>query len=258
MNIKIIPAHFIPVFLLAALMLITLFGYGTALPSCLHFDSFEGQEVDSGFWSKTWWVSGQSGVDDQVYSEGLSSLRVTVKEGDHRLFGKSGQATERCELVEKNRHPLNEDLWYSFSVYVPSDFPMEDVRLVMGQWKQTALALYKKHSPVIAQRYRNGNFSITINNDAGQQTVFTTGDEQNPALIGGWTEFRYHLRFSKAQDGVLEVWMNGELVVNYEGQLAYSDDLNTCYFRLGLYRDRLDVPMTVYFDDFRVESSQEN
>jgi len=238
-------------------MLIILFGYGKTISNFSYSDSFEGHEIDSGFWSETWWLSGQSGVDDQIFIDGLSSLRVTVKEGDRRLFGKSGQATERCELLEKSRHPLNEDLWYSFSVYVPPDFPIEDVRLVMGQWKQTALVLYKKHSPVIAQRFRNGNFSITINNDAGQQTLFSSGDEQNPALVGEWTDFRYHLRFSKAQDGVLEVWMNGEQVVDYEGQLAYSDDLNTGYFRLGLYRDRLDVPMTVYFDNFRVESVQE-
>jgi hypothetical protein len=45
--------------------------------------------------------------------------------------------------------------------------------------------------------------------------------------------------------------MNGEQVVDYTGQIGYKSDLNTSYFRLGLYRDTMEVPMTVYYDDFQ-------
>ena len=219
-----------------------------------YLDSFEESRINSKYWSTTWWVARQSGIVEGVAQDGSSSLKAVVEPGNRRLYGKSGQATERCELLEKRRHVLGTDLWYTFSVYVPQEFPVEDVRLVMGQWKQTSWTLYKKHSPVIAQRFRNGIFSITINNDSGQHLLYETGTIDQPALIGEWSEFKYHIRFSKENAGILEVWINGEQVVDYEGQLAYSDDMNTSYFRLGLYRDTMQVPMVVYFDDFQLIS----
>ena len=212
-------------------------------------DSFEEENINR-YWTQTWW-SKTGGVDDTVAFDGDSSLRVVVQQGDHRLFGKSGQSTERSELNERHRHPLGQDVWYSFSVYIPEDFPIEDVRLVMGQWKQTAIFLWKKHSPSVAQRYRNGAFFITINNDAGKQYLFQTGSLDEPALLGQWTSFRYHVRFDKGENGRLEVWMNDEKIVDYTGQLGYTSDLNSSYFRMGLYRDTMIEPMIVYYDDFK-------
>jgi len=61
-------------------------------------DSFEAPKVEKIFWSTTWWVIRQSGVDSRLSLDGDSSLRVVVESGYRRLYGKSGQATERCEL----------------------------------------------------------------------------------------------------------------------------------------------------------------
>ncbi len=102
--------------------------------------------------------------------------------------------------------------------------------------------------------FENGVLSITINNDSGQHSLFETGSPENPALVGEWTDFNYHIRFAKDKTGVLEVWMNDEKIVDYSGQLSYSDDMNSSYFRLGLYRDAYLVPMIVYFDDFQLVS----
>ncbi len=213
-------------------------------------DSFEVERINR-YWTTTWW-SRDGGVDDTVAMDGENALRVVVQAGDHRLFGKSGQATERSEINERHRHPFGRDVWYSFSVYVPEDFPIEDTRLVMGQWKQTAIFLWKKHSPAVAQRFRNGVFQITINNDSGRTYLYEDGSAADPTLVGEWTSFVYHIRFDKAQNGRLEVWMNGEQIIDYSGQIGYRGDLNTSYFRLGLYRDTMEQPMTVYYDDFRV------
>lgn len=213
-------------------------------------DSFEEPRINR-YWTTMWW-SRDGGVDDAFAVDGQHSLRVIVQEGDHRLFGKSGQSTERSELNERHRHKVGQDVWYAFRVYVPEDFPIQDTRLVMGQWKQTAIFLWKKHSPAVAQRFRNGRFQITINNDAGREYLYEDGTADDPALVGEWTSFVYHIRFDKGDNGRLEVWMNGEQIIDYSGQIGYKDDLNTSYFRLGLYRDTMAEPMTVYYDDVRV------
>jgi len=214
-------------------------------------DSFEKERIDR-FWKTFWFVKSTGGVDDTYAFSGDSSLRVTVNEGDFRQRGRSGQANERSELLERQRHPLGSDLWYSFAVYVPEDFPIRNLRLVMGQWKQTAIPFYRKHSPVVAQRFVNGVFSITVSNDSGMETLYQTGGTYRPALVGEWTTFVYHMRFDKGDDGLLEVWMNGDQIIDYRGQLGYVEDFNTTYFRLGLYRDQLEQPMTMYFDDIAV------
>ena len=51
--------------------------------------------------------------------------------------------------------------------------------------------------------------------------------------------------------------MDEEQIVDYIGQLAYTDDLNTSYFRLGLYRDTMTEPMTVFFDDFNLRTGDQ-
>ena len=213
-------------------------------------DSFEDARINR-YWTTMWW-SRDGGIDDETVLDGKSSLRVVVQAGDNKLFGSSGQATERSELNERHRHRVGLDVWYSFSVYVPEDFPIQDTRLVMGQWKQTAITLWKKHSPAVAQRFRNGRFQITINNDSGRTYLYEDGTAEDPALVGEWNSFVYHIRFDKGEKGRLEVWMNGEQIIDYTGQIGYSDDPNTSYFRLGLYRDTMEQPMTVYYDDVRV------
>jgi hypothetical protein len=223
-------------------------GCASRLP---YHDSFE-QDRINWFWKTFWFVKSTGGVDDAFSFSGDSSLRVTVNEGDFGQRGRSGQANERSELLERRRHPLGSDLWYSFAVYVPENFPIRNIRLVMGQWKQTSIPFYLKHSPVVAQRFVNGVFSITVSNDSGMETLYQTGGTYRPALVGEWTTFVYHMRFDKGDDGLLEVWMNDEQIVDYRGQLGYVEDFNTTYFRLGLYRDQLEQPMTMYFDDVAV------
>lgn len=231
------------------LFILLLAGLLTGCASRLPYhDSFE-QDRINWFWKTFWFVKSTGGVDDAYAFSGDASLRVTVNEGDFRQRGRSGQATERSELLERQRHPLGSDLWYSFAVYVPEDFPIRNRRLVMGQWKQTAIPFYLKHSPVVAQRFVNGVLSITVSNNSGMETLYQTGGTYRPALVGEWTTFVYHIRFDKGDDGLLEVWMNGEQIVDYRGQLGYVEDFNTTYFRLGLYRDQLEQPMTMYFDD---------
>ena len=217
-------------------------------------DSFEGGAINGAVWTRAWWVEHKGRPTNQESRDGGASLRVTVSEGDKGLRGRSGQETERSELLERYRSPVGAALLYSFSFLIPEDFPIVDVRLVVGQWKQTTAKLRLKHSPVIAQRYRNGRFSITIDNDSGQKELFAVGTPSKPALVGQWADLSYRIRFSKDDSGVLDVWMNGVQIVSYRGQLGYASDGDTTYFRLGLYRDTMTQPMTAYFDSFSRES----
>ena len=51
--------------------------------------------------------------------------------------------------------------------------------------------------------------------------------------------------------------MNGKRVVNYKGPLGNSGVRNLFYHKIGLYRDKMKEPMTIYFDNYRTGKSVE-
>ena len=173
-------------------------------------------------------------------------LAITLRTGD---MADSGGVSERAELSEANRFhlPTGTDVWYSFQLYVPTDFPVVDRRLVLGQWKQACGDCTADHSPAIANRYRNGVFSITIQDGDNRVVLF----EEKSDIRGRWNQLVYHLRLIPRPDGFLQAWLNGRQVVDYQGPLGYPDDLESVYFKIGLYRDTLAVPMTLLLGRFR-------
>jgi hypothetical protein len=204
-----------------------------------------------------WWLRAEPGrlsVQRAVVRSGAAALRVEVRQGDVAGVGGDGESTERTEIQ------LEREFWahfgetheYSFSMYVPPDFPVRDVRLVTSQWKQTCNECAKNRSPIVAQRYRKGELRITIETPQGRQTIFRRAGP----LQGRWLDLRYRIRFHLT-DGAVAAWLDGAQVVDYRGPLGFADDPPDVYFRFGLYRDRMAEPMVVYFDDFRTERLDE-
>lgn len=176
-------------------------------------------------------------------------LAIRLRSGDMPAAG-----AERAELSEADHlHlPTGTDVWYGFSLYLPLDFPVLDRRLVLGQWKQACSDCTADHSPAVANRYRNGVFSITIQDGDRRLTLF----EERADVRGRWQHLVYHVRLIPRPEGVLRVWLNGRQVVDYRGPLGYPDDLDSVYFKIGLYRDSLAVPMTLLLARFRRGTSR--
>ncbi len=173
-------------------------------------------------------------------------LAITLRAGD---MAGDGGATERAELSESShvQLPIGTDVWYAFSLYLPPDFPVLDRRLVIGQWKQDCGNCAADHSPAIANRYRRGIFSITIDTARGRQTLFEHAGE----FRGRWHRFVYHLRLVPSDDGRLQAWLDGRPAIDYRGPLGFEDDREWVYFKIGLYRDSVAVPMVLLVSGFR-------
>jgi hypothetical protein len=178
-------------------------------------------------------------------------VAITLRSGD---MADSGGVSERAELSEANHlHlPIGTDVWYGFSLYLPPDFPVVDRRLVLGQWKQGCGDCTADHSPGIANRYRNGAFSITIQDGDRRVVLF----EEKAEFRGRWNHLVYHLKLTPTPDGFLRAWLNSRQVTDYRGPVGYPDDLDRVYFKIGLYRDNLAVPMTMLLARFRRGASR--
>jgi hypothetical protein len=218
-------------------------------------DRFEEPRLSS-IWISPAMVPGAFSTQSGIVHSGHHAAQITLRANDRfEAASYKGTANERDELVES---PL---LWsqtgrtyeYTFSLYLPKDFPIVQTRLVIAQWKQVcAWWDCNPSNPVLAIRYVGEVLYITRMNDAGQVTLYRSQGE----MRGQWLDFRFVTRFSQREDGIINGWLNGRQIVQYQGVTAYraAKAYPACgffYFKMGLYRDLMKEPMTIYLDDFR-------
>ncbi len=224
-------------------------------------DVYDGFETDrlSAIWNTGRFVRGAVAIQSDFVRMGHGAAKVVLNHHDMFEAGiKGSKDSERAELLESAKFISQENIIYeySFSEMIPSDFPIVPVRLVIAQWKQDCAGHEpcSDDSPVVAVRYVSGILRITRQNGRHQVTLFETSED----LRGKWTDFRFQIRFTSSQDGVIHAWFNGRQAVDYRGATAYPENPETgysrpshFYFKMGLYRDVMDEPMTIYIDEYR-------
>ncbi len=219
------------------------------LPPPLLRDGFEGPALEpfwrSGDYGSGRYAEGAVVLTDERARSGRRCARITLREGDVRQITDSGKENERAEL-DSGKHPLLEqDVWCGFSFLVPEAFPIVDVRLVLNQWKQSAL----EGSPIVAHRYRGGRNTITIR-DLRTRGEWRETVELEPTQPECWNDMVFHVRFATDASGLIEVWRDGKRVARVAGPTASAEGRPYFYHKIGLYRDRMAEPMTVYVDNY--------
>lgn len=199
-----------------------------------------------------------------VVREGRGAMEIILHPHDQFAQGKHGDPdTERDEICEIPPLFAEEDQGYeySWSMYLPKDFPIVPTRLVVAQWKQTQqnpdAPEFDDH-PVVAVRYIAGSLKITL--DRAQEPTRTLYEEKID-LRGRWLDLRFQLRFSPNDTGMVSAWLNKKQVVAYRGPTANPETERSgypapsrYYFKMGLYRDVMPGTMTLYLDDYRKRS----
>jgi len=226
-----------------------------------HVDVYDGFETGklSRIWDTDRFERGAVTMQSAIVRAGHGAAKVVVRSRDKFEAGINGNRdTERAELRETSKliSKENQAYEYSFSMFVPLDFPIVPTHLVIAQWKQDCdgHAPCSDDSPVVALRYTSGVLQITHQIGRHRAALFQTGED----LRGKWTDFRFQIRFTTHEDGLLRAWLNGLPVVDYRGMTAYPESAVTgyanpsiFYFKMGLYRDVMAEPMTIYIDEYR-------
>jgi hypothetical protein len=129
-------------------------------------------------------------------------------------------------------------------------------RLVIAQWKQFCPETNKcaKAHPVLAIRYIGGVLMVTQTFGQERKVLW----EQKGDFRNRWLNFRFQVRFSEKDDGQVKAWLDGKQIVDYSGPTANPENAETefpvmgrYYFKMGLYRDPMTEPMTIYIDEYR-------
>ncbi len=221
------------------------------------YDGFESRHLSSFRWSGYRFVRGAVAP---VVRSGRRALAITVHKGDrYEAASEEGAATERDELMESLwlLSHLGPTYVYSFSLYIPQDFPQTSERLVIAQWKQLCWRCHPDN-PVLAIRYDHGLLRITRRDDRHSQELYRGNED----VRGRWLDFRFVIRFDFTEQGSINATLDGRTIVQYRGPTVYrpprGHSLHRVYFKTGLYRDALgEPPWTIYMDEYRKDQCPE-
>jgi len=223
------------------------------------YDGFESSKL-SNIWSMERMVPRSLEIQTTIVKQGKRAVKITLKTNDTFEAGNAKSApTERDELLQTSYYAPHEGLKYEyqFSMFLPEDFPIVNRRLVIAQWKQYCqggdTALCSDDSPVLAIRYVAGVLYITLQTDSGVNKLYKLNDE----IRNRWLDFKFQIRFSRQSDGEIRAFLNDKEIINYNGVSSYSEKhgypaKSRYYFKMGLYRDIMAEPMTIYIDEFRM------
>jgi hypothetical protein len=229
----------------------------SAKPINVH-DDFEGPTL-SPLWAHDRFEEGAVVLESNVVRAGKQAVAITVHSNDKFEAGQNGNSnSERDELREANELLSRQNVPYefSFSMFFPAEFPIVPVRLVIAQWKQycgSSTAACEDDSPVLALRYIGGVLRVTQDIDHKQVKLY----EQTVDLRNRWTDFKVQARFTPDATGRVRVWIDQKQVVDKTGVTANPEDATTgyaspsqFYFKMGLYRNVMPQPMTIYIDEY--------
>jgi len=218
-------------------------------------DGFETSQL-SKIWSTDRMETRSFEIQSTLIRKGKSAAKITIQTGDKTEAGTGTSATsERDELMEDRSLVSVEGVKYEykFSMFLPESFPIVSTRLVIAQWKQYCPSgqACSDDSPVVAIRYQSGKLFVTLQTDSGRVTLYTMKDE----IRNKWLDFKFQIRFSKQNNGEIQAFLNDKEIVNFKGIVSYSENRgylskNRYYFKMGLYRNVMSEPMTIYIDEY--------
>ncbi|MDQ4141814.1 MAG: polysaccharide lyase [Bacteroidota bacterium] len=190
-------------------------------------------------------------VSDNRARNGSRAARFEIRSEDNQI---------RSEITLPGE--THSERWYGNSIYLPSNDWDSDLIPngwdIITQWHAKEDEGEDARFPPIALVVTKGRLSVVVywatraentNSTLSGKKVFDLGTLEKDK----WLDMVYHINFSHESDGVLEVWKNGEKVINYNGPNCYNDN-SLPYFKAGIYRRRWHdiTKRVVYVDEVRV------
>jgi hypothetical protein len=228
-------------------------------------DEFENPIIIN-LWKTDKIIPSDAKIQSEVFKSGHSAIQISLHTNDKFEAGKNGDLdSERAELTEARSLFAQQGKTYlqTFSMFIPNDFPIVERRLVIAQWKQECPFCHKcdDNSPVLAIRYISGKMLITQTIGPQRKVLW----ESEKEFRNRWLDFKFRVCFTTNDRGRIMAYLNDSIVVDYSGPTAYNENSTTgypspsqFYFKMGLYRDTMTEPMTIYIDSYSKELLRDN
>jgi hypothetical protein len=182
------------------------------------------------------------------------------------IYSQWQDPVHRAMLAKYKTAKIGDIRWYGVSIYVdPSwrDTTRDPNGTIVFQWHRV---------PDPGEATKSPHLSIQITRDdvwkivnlSDPNPITTPGSSKmiswNVGNVekGKWVDWVVHAKWSYKSDGILKVWKDGELLVNYAGPNLFNDQQPE-FIMFGVYKARWnhELPsqrntLTVYFDGIKV------
>jgi hypothetical protein len=162
------------------------------------------------------------------------AARFEVRNGDHV----NGEQNSRAELGwGTQKFGEGDEIVYSWSTYVPADYPITDGWQVTTQLKGEGTG-----GPPLEFGIARDKFGLSLGPQEGYKELYLV-----PLERGKWMDVTVRVHFSADRTkGWVEAWHNGVKVVNRTyGQTLIAGA--KVYFKFGLYRQATIQPTATLF-----------
>jgi hypothetical protein len=185
----------------------------------------------------------------------------------------SRAAISRAELkigdpaIERSRGGPGGEIWYGWSLFVPREFSLGRESPIVAQW-------HHRPSPAAGRPWRRVHamgappLTLYLISDHDRLALLLVGRSapraeqrilgSGPIRRESWIDLVFHIRWSMADDGFVEAWLNGQPFTpgRKRGATLYGELSNV--LRLGLYRPKGSASTTdhLYLDEVRLGDSR--
>lgn len=194
---------------------------------------------------------------------GQSSLKLTWR---RELLSESNDSKKAMVIFGKPSFTEGLERWYGFSILLPSSFYTDNdpYNALIFQVHATPDHHLNEQwrSPPIGLSLRNGKlkFGYTYDTEKISQKNFNLNQNRKSFEIGDlssfldkWTDFVVHAKFSVNNKGLIELWVDGQLIVSDSNiNLGYKDDYGP-YPGWGIYSyNSTNQERSIYLDEVRI------
>ena len=188
-------------------------------------------------------------IQSDVARSGKRACRFELRPGDYISQG------HRAELRDPYNAVWDEAVWHGFSTRLAADFALpQNVGCVFAQWHDQAKLGDPSGKPPIAIRYRGERLFVTgaYGEVAGPVADIRYEFASVPDFPRDiWHDFVFRVFWSRHGASEVEAWLNGQPLFDWRGPLAYENEAEGPYFKLGLYWSPPGSwPIVAYHDNY--------
>ncbi len=196
-------------------------------------------------------------LDKNIKREGNAAGRFQINNDDPKIW-----SATRSELSQSQSTARAEG-WYGFSQYFPDTYVFDSSGEVITQWhdqEDKNLGEQADRSPSNAIIASDDKLKWMIRWDADRIMDSGTSDGLIYLDLGKipknqWVDWVVHIKYSHTNTGILEVWMDGEKVIDRQNMPNAYNDAAYPYLKFGLYKWNWGTATSkrvMYFDEVRV------
>ena len=177
----------------------------------------------------------------EVVHGGKTALKtVSVPPGRGMVTAKSSLSTELVHFVK------GDDVWVSMWCHVPAGSGMPFTVLDLE-------TTWMNEHPGIRLVISGGKFACFQLKSLGHAFYRQPKGKEVPFPTGRWVHLKAHLKLTEQDDGVIELWQDGQKIIDTRGQtlvLAHAI-FNSVEIGISAYNEQ-DKPATLYVDDVSI------